>query len=514
MGLVNDALRQVIGLLLVALGIGLEMRLRIRLTNYRRAQRGLRGRYDVTDATPILPYGPEQRANIAAAAARFGPAAQYAMTSGSTAEPKRILYPPERLARAKRMFIDAFARSFVRAPWQRQSFYLFSSLHQDDSLTSLMVAEDGLPRYLATLQAPYRLQSDPAFRTLAREYGDAALRLWVIALSNPGLLYSTNPSTLSVFLDTLQRDWSASTALIRDYVRDPAPFPLAKRLVSCGASTRLRRIAQSERPLPFFEIAPAVHTYVCWTGGYVQPFLNRLAEYLPASRYRQLPMYSMSTETPETTPSYRGDAVSFVPLAPGVLYEFLPDNAADDPALLVRPDALAIGGRYTMIVSDDYGLRRYQTDDVFACVGRVAGLPDLRFERRRSLSYSFTGEKLTGQQLSMAYERMREELPELGFLTCVPSSPGGDVLPHYRLVGVSDAPMDLLAERCDTVLNEINSEYGAKRLSGRLGPMRGMTVTLDELVARVCGGSRDSWETQFKFLPLYCRTWESCILPA
>jgi hypothetical protein len=136
-------------------------------------------------------------------------------------------------------------------------------------------------------------------------------------------------------------------------------------------------------------------------------------------------------------------------------------------------------------------------------------LPDLRFERRRSLSYSFTGEKLTGQQLSLAYERLRAEHPQLGFLTCLPSSPPSE-LPHYLLIGVLPAPMELLAERCDAILSEINSEYGAKRQSGRLGPMRGITVTLDELVTRVSG--KASWEAQFKFLPLYCRTWESCIL--
>ena len=487
---VNDALRRIIGLSLVMLGVLCEVQQRVQMLGYRPAQRRLRSRYGISDTTPVLPYELQCHPDAGG---------QYASTSGSTTEPKRVPYPPERVRRAQWLFIDAFARALARSPWQRQSFYLFSSLHEDDSLTSLMMAEGGAPSYLATLQAPYRLHSDPALQVLAQQYGDAAVRLWVIAVANPGILYSTNPSTLWAFLDTMHREWSATTALIRDVAR----HPIARRIVSRGASARLRRIAESDGPLPFHDIAPAVHTYVCWTGGYVEPFLRRLAEYLPASRYRLLPMYSMSTETPETTPCFRGNHVAFVPMAPGVLYEFMRNDGSDQ----LRPDELTVGESYRLIVSDAYGLRRYDTDDVFSCVGYVGGLPDLRFEHRQSLSYSFTGEKLTGQQLSMALGRLRTELPELrGFLTCVPSSTG---LPHYLLVGGADAPMERAAMRCDAMLAEVNAEYRAKRESGRLGPMRGVTVSWAEFVARVGGDNRESWEAQFKFLPLYTRTWES-----
>lgn len=520
-GYLNDALRRIIGLSLVALGLLLEIGQRIRLLGYRSAQARLRRQYAIDADTPVLPYGAEQQANIAVVAKRYA-AARYAMTSGSTAEPKRMLYPPERVRRAKWAFIDAFARAFARAPWRRHSFYAFSSLHQDESLTSLMMAERG-PSSFATLQAPYRLQSDPALQALARQYGDPALRLWVLALSNPGVLYSTNPSTLSTFLDSVQRDWMPATALIRDFVRHPQRFDrsvhaMARRLVSRGAAARLRRIAESDGPLSLAAVAPAVHTYVCWTGGYVQPFLRRLTEHLPDTRYRLLPMYSMSTETPETTPCYRGDRVAFVPLDTGVLYEFLPDVAADEPANLLPPHALESGRSYSMVVSDAYGLRRYQTDDLFLCVGHVGGLPDLRFLRRRSLSYSFTGEKLTGEQVSMALERLRGEFPALGreaFLTCMPSSPRADALPHYRLIRVphhtdhADVALDSVAARGDAILMEVNAEYRAKRDSGRLAPMRGVTVGLEEFLTRVGGARRDSWEAQFKFLPLYCHTWES-----
>jgi hypothetical protein len=517
--IINDLLRWVVGLALLTLGVWLELVQRVRIRTYRLTQARLRRRYRITDSTPVLPYGPEQEAGIAERARRERGAMSYASTSGSTGSPKRILYPTERVARARWAFVDAFARCFVRTPWRRQSFYIFSSLHQDGSLTALMLTERGRPPYLSTLQAPDRLQSEPALRELAARYGNAALRLWVLCLANPGVLYSTNPSTLSAFLDALRAEWTTVSALVRDFSLRPEIFSrdvhdLAARLLSRRAAHRLRQVAMSEIPLPLSELAPAVHTYVCWTGGYVQPFLTRLAAHLPAPRYRLLPMYSMSTETPETTPCYRGDAVAFLPLARGVLFEFLPDGETDDAARLVPPHALEPGRRYTMVVSDAYGLRRYQTDDQFECVGHVAGLPDLRFLRRRSLSYSFTGEKLTGEQVSIALDRLRAELPALGeetFLTCMPSSSqDAGLLPHYWLVRIESAgvdageSMDAAALHCDTMLAELNHEYRVKRASGRLGPMRGESVSLEEFLARIGGGRpRPGWEAQFKFLPLY-----------
>ena len=520
-GWVNDALRFLLGMGIVALGIWLDVVQRFRIRTYDLAQARLRIRYRIGPTTPVLSYGPELEHNIAARVEVLDERTNFAFTSGSTGAPKRLLYPAERVRRSRWAFIDAFARSFVHMPFKRHSFYVFSSLHQDGSLSSLMLAEHTRPSYLACLQAPDRLQADPALRGLAERYGDAALRLWVLCLSNPGVLYSTNPSTLSAFLDSLVNDWLDVSALVRDFVERPGDFSpavhaLAKRLECRGARARLRRVAGRASANELSDIAPAVHAYVCWTGGYVQPFLERLAARLPAPRYRLLPMYSMSTETPETTPCYRGDEVAFLPLAPGVLYEFLAEGSADEGGLLVPARAVKPGGTYTMVVSDAYGLRRYQTDDLFACTGVVNGLPDLRFLRRRSLSYSFTGEKLTGEQARLALDRLRTEFEALGagaYLTLVPSGDG--VLPHYWLLRVDSkaadaAPMEVVALRCDALLSELNSEYRAKRASGRLGPMLGASLDRDEFLHQM-GGSQasGSWEAQFKFLPLYTRRWVS-----
>jgi hypothetical protein len=272
---------------------------------------------------------------------------------------------------------------------------------------------------------------------------------------------------------------------------------IARRLESRGSVDRVKRVATSHAPLPLSIYTPAVVAYICWTGGYVQPFLDRLAQHLPESRYKLIPMYSMSTETIETLPYFRGEDVAFFPIGPGVVYEFIEETNQDEPNKLVNASQLEPRKLYSMVVSDAYGLRRYQTDDLFICKRKMGGLPDLVFVRRRSLEYSFTGEKLTAEQLSTVFDQLRTQYPLLvagQFLTCVPSQPL-HALPHYKVLLIgerrSSGSHSLLAMRCDELLSEINCEYKSKRASGRLGPITFMDARINE------------FPIQFKFLPLY-----------
>jgi hypothetical protein len=200
-----------------------------------------------------------------------------------------------------------------------------------------------------------------------------------------------------------------------------------------------------------------------------------------------------------------------------VLYEFIEEGLEDQPQNLRTADQLEPGRTYSMVVSDPFGLRRYQTGDLFLCNEFVSGLPDLRFMRRRDLEYSFTGEKLTSEHVMRAFKTLREEyaLGSDTFLTCVPSQPVDEPIPHYKIILVDGTGTsvrvsgDQLAKRCDELFGEVNSEYKSKHESGRLGRVRFMSLSPGEFID--CVGSRQSktWEAQFKFLPLYRSTWES-----
>jgi hypothetical protein len=484
-------------------------------------QRRLKREFRLHADTPILSYGPRVVESIRHAAAHAGRDAKFATTSGSTGTSKNILYPTRRLRALKFCFSDMFARAVRAYELKRTSLYVFSSFSEDASLTSMLLNEPKLPAYVSTLQAPYRIQQHPAIRALAAQYGASAVRLWILTIANPGVLYATNPSTISTFFDELKSNWRTASKLVRDWHNHPHQFDhtirkLARRLDSRGSTERLRLVATSATPLPIAQFAPAVRAYLCWTGGYVKPFLDRLAKHLPAPRYRLIPMYSMSTETVETETVFRNGKAYFLPLARGVVYEFVPAESSDTPENVLTPFQLNPRQIYAMVVSDAYGLRRYQTGDLFECRGRTAnGLPDLAFLRRRALEYSFVGEKVTAQQLSAVFETLRDqhsELPADGFLTCVPSLPHGEP-PHYKILFLRDAETTLasenLAQECDELLSTLNCEYKTKRANGTLGPIRFTQSTATDFAQRFV----KSWEAQFKFLPLYQQTWESLNAP-
>jgi len=521
-GWIQDCLRWIIGLGFSGLGLALQLVHWFKIRTFFGNQRRLRQHYAIGAEVPILSYGEELEKLIQRAASQAGQEARFALTSGSTARPKRIFYTKRRLRSVRLAFMDVFARSCWALGMGRTSLYIFSSFGKDDSLTSLLLEESKFPPYLATLQAPNRIECHKSIQDLASSYGANAVRLWILAIANPGVLYSTNPSTLSNFLDELAASWPRSSQLIRDFSNKPGSFEsaigkIARRLASRGSPERLRRIAASPSALPLEICAPAVEAYICWTGGYVKPFLDRLASHLPSQRYRLIPMYSMSTETLQTLSHFGGDSVAFLPLASRVLYEFL-EEGEEGPEKLRTPGQLQVGRSYTMVVSDPYGLRRYQTGDLFLCRGFVSGLPDLCFMRRQGLEYSFTGEKLTAEHVSSVFEKLREQFEWLksgDFLTCVPSQPEDEPIPHYKLVLIGDSndwaeiSGSEVARRCDDWLGRVNLEYKSKRASRRLGPVQFMGMPLSDFVDRIGGSQHQgSWQTQFKFLPLYRRTWE------
>lgn len=498
----NDAVRYLIGYAIRRLGFVLSGYQRIRIARFNANQRHLRRKYRLQSHTPVLSYGPRVFESIRHAAARLGPDATFAMTSGSTDNPKQILYTKHRLRTLKFTFSDMFARACAAYRLPRTTLYVFSSFERDASLTSMLLDESKLPPYISTLQAPYRVQQHPSIQKLASEYGAAAVRLWVLTLSNPGVLYATNPAAISTFLDELQNNWSRTNRLVKDWCRNPDRFNhavhgIARRLASRGSAERLRLVAISNQPLQLKAFAPAVRAYLCWTGGYVKPFLDRIKTYLPDEEL--IPMYSMSTETIETETVFRDGKAYFLPLGNNVIYEFLNDDEH-----LLTPDQLKPGETYAMVVSDAYGLRRYHTDDLFTCRRKLYGLPDLVFLRRGALEYSFAGEKVTAEQLTTIFDHLRHKHRCKGFLTLVPSlSPK----PHYKLVLIGEKLKgDLLAIECDKLLSAMNCEYKSKRARGILGPIHFVQTDAVAFASRLAAGT---WETQFKFLPLYRRTWES-----
>jgi hypothetical protein len=505
----------------------------LRLWASQRRQSALRKRYGIDRKVPIARWSDAVQDRVNRVSSTTD-SLRFALTSGSTCRAKRIPYTRRRLRSIKRASFEAVVQTARALRIRCPSLFVLAALQKDESLSSLLLHDTTTPSLIEGLVMPSKYLSSPEIASLVKLYGATSVRLWLMVLSNPAILYATNPSTLAVFLNDVEERWEDSVRLIREAVTNPSSISndawvIARRVVAAGWRERLQWIAASDCALPIVEMVPALRCYCCWDGGYVTPFLNMIRKRLPSGSVGHVPMYSMSTECLQTQTCYVGRTPHYLPITPGVLYEFIREGDPDESDRLLEPRDLEVGGHYAMVVSDRYGLRRYQTEDVFLCVGRVGNLPDLRFVRRRGLAYSFTGEKLTGPQVEWACQQLLSAFPPLREggvqVTLIPTLPRQETkggLPHYTLVmahAATQAPAvdpAIAATTFDECIATTNSEFADKRFSARLGQTRGLLISYDRFAQLLMKrGSQHGrmWNTQFKLVPLYNRRWDEMGLP-
>jgi hypothetical protein len=178
-------------------------------------------------------------------------------------------------------------------------------------------------------------------------------------------------------------------------------------------------------------------------------------------------------------------------LPDSAFFEFIPAERPFDPPLCAWE--LAIGESYRVIVTTHAGLYRYDLGDVVRVERMHLGMPLLSFLHRAGRVYSFTGEKLTELQVTVAVRTAADiaRTPLISF-TAVPVwnmpprydiyvEPGGDVDPQTLAVIVDDQ------------LCAANMEYASKRESGRLAHA-GVVIVAPGTFARL----RREYDAQYK----------------
>lgn len=485
--------------------------LRVRLARYQQDQKSLARRYALEGCEPE-PYGETVKQRILARAERhYGPK-QFAWTSGTTREPKQIFYPRLRLRTLQQTYVAQAILAYRHAGLGRPAFYFLTSMASDHSVSGLL-AREPLPWWLARYILCDSIVHVPEVSKLADRYPQDALHLALLLLSAPVLIAMANPSSLYVILDHARRDWDRMRQQMTS-ILDEGWLPEFKR--RRGPTVRAREaevralLARDSCP-PVKDLLPELQMNYCWDGGYVEPFIENLRQQLADIQPMFRPMFSMSTETVAYVIYPDVSTNAGLPIYPGVCYEFIQEGHDPLANNLLKPWQLQVDHRYLLVVSDAYGLKRYLTNDLFECVGMVRRTPLLRFAGRAGLSYSFTGEKITDQQLLEVYESLRR--PGLSF-TCFPKLNKGSV-PGYLFVCLIEnhavRQHDLSTDAFDQALMKINEEYASKRKSGRLARPEVVTCSYEQLVGKVLRSDpryTGASPAQFKLLPLYQVFWE------
>lgn len=255
------------------------------------------------------------------------------------------------------------------------------------------------------------------------------------------------------------------------------------------------------------DVWPSLTLYSCWMSSSAGLYQSKLDAAFPG--VDKLPFMSCGTEGVTTIP-VDGTLLS-QPLAVGQAYfEFVPaavplgerlERGESVQTLLF--DELRAGEDYHLIMSQGNGLFRLWTGDIYH-VDRVVGdVPWIHFLRRDGVFHSFTGEKITEAQVTQAITQGLERLNvDMGLYMCGPhwAEPPNYValVETTNGLGASDSA---ISAGIDRELKEINIEYASKRDSGRLNPIKVVSVPPNAINAYFESKRLGGNTTQYKYKP-------------
>lgn len=416
-----------------------------------------------------------------------------AQTSGTRNLPKVIPFTKSRLKKSQTTFLKAMM--VLTHPFNtKKTFFVISSLEEETSLTAGLLKQRD-PSHIELLQAPYRYLTTRRGQRLRQEIGLYPARLSLMMVTNPRFLYATNPSTLTHFFDELLHNWAPIKSNLEKLLKSPHLLKELLKLEEGEALERLKEIVRLDKPPTLAQVFPELKAVITWDGGYVAPYSDKLKTLLPDVTH--IPMYSMSTESIETLPHRDGKDLYFLPTMSDTYPEFLREGK------LYSPLELKKGETYGLVVTTTFGLLRYDTQDEFLVVGHLNGLPDIRFKRRRNITASMTGEKISEEQCHLMFESLRNHFKlQDFFLTLYGNARDGQFRYELGLIGLGkNSNLPEIAEKAQELLSMINEEYKSKTDSGRLSPLLAREFTLPEFAKLM--GQELKWESQFKVMPLY-----------
>jgi hypothetical protein len=406
----------------------------------------------------------------------------FAMTSGTTGEPKRLPITQELFKEYKLGWQLWGGGVYGDYPdlMRRKTLQLSSDWQQYTSASGIPC---GQISGLAATTRPEITQAmflPPSATTRIHDATTkhyATLR-FTLATQNIGIAITANPSSLVEFA---RRANEQHEALIRDIhdgtlsceippeIREQLRTKIAKRNPRRARALE-RLVAQHGELLPK-HIWPRLKVIAVWTGGSIGIFLPQLAELYGNAVIRD---HGLSASEGRMT----------IPLADntsaGLLdychhyFEFIPveEYGSAQPTVLEGHE-LERDRDYYILLTTSGGLYRYDIQDVVRCVDHHGEAPVLEFLNKGKNFANLTGEKLSEYQVIRAVEKSASELGlPIDFFTLAPvmeEHPRYVLLVERRLHQSRQAELAAAVQRR---LCNLNEEYSEKCTDGRLLPIQ------------------------------------------
>jgi hypothetical protein len=404
----------------------------------------------------------------------------FAMTSGTTGEPKRLPITTE-------LFKE------YRQGWQLwgSGVYgdypdlLFKKTLQLTSDWQQYRAPSGIPcgqisGLAATTRPAIAEQMFLPPSATTRIHDSAAKHYTALrfALATPkvGMIITANPSSLVEFARRANKD---RESLIRDIhdgtltcdipeaVRSALGRRISKR--QPRRAQALEQLIEQHGELLPKHVWPGLSVLAVWTGGSIGVFLPRLAELYGDAAIRDHGL--SASEGRMTIPFADGTSAGMLDYSHHY-FEFIPaDEYGSGSPPVLEGHELELGKDYYVLLTTSGGLYRYDIHDVVRCVGYQGQAPLLEFLNKGKNFANLTGEKISEYQVVRAVEKSFAGLGlPIDFFTAAPV-----LEPHPRYLLLVERKVHQgreaeLAAAFQKNLSELNEEYAEKCASGRLLP--------------------------------------------
>ena len=449
----------------------------------------------------------------------------YNQTSGTVAAPKNIPLTKAGLARIQRLQrLAAYALSRRTSALGGKVFVVSGAAHEGTmpagtpygSASGQIYASQG-----ALLRRRYVL---PASVSDITDYDARYLTMAVLGAADGSVttMATANPSTFVRLMDVLNEHAESVIDAVATG-KLPAACAGAVRGDELGfgpdpqRAAGLHRRLEAAGELTYADIWSDLRAVVTWTGGSCGLAVERLAPMLTSG----CPVFELGYLASEVSGTVNIDPIegSCVATLADNVFEFAErdawEDAADDADRGLGTCTLAdleTGHDYYVIVTTADGLYRYDMNDIVRVTGWVGRTPVLSFIQKGKGVTSITGEKLYESQVISAVTASVAELGAVApFFIMLADEAKATYTLYVELANTAAAqpggrvPSDL-AGSVERSLRDSNVEFGAKRASGRLAPLRVILLAPGTGDAyrrqRVAEGQRD---VQFKYLRLQYR---------
>jgi hypothetical protein len=433
----------------------------------------------------------------------------FAQTSGTTGRPKLIAFSPHTRSVARTFILSTLASS----PEELSAFGVAVVGKFEEAVSPAGVPVGGAAGFHRRMLADVPCYG--AIPDALAELTDAEARTYGILRILLGLrllhLTTLNPATTIGFFDQLRRCGAELAADLRDGGIERGPAIVRDALRGHALAPAPERADRLETWLRsgaahVTTVWPELQRVTTWQEGSFALYLPRLAAQLPGVTLRRMPLGASEGHGMTTPPSGIEQSIPSLLCA---YYEFLPIDDEVDPSRLRTIEELELDTEYRIVISNDRGLYRALTEDVFRVVGFEGRVPYLLFVRRHGQTSSLTGEKLTevhaaaalaaGIQRLSAYPRGTQIVPEWR----------DDGPPRYAVtlevaaIETTESLVGFLAA-VEATLRDQNLEYVAKRDSKRLAPpiLLQLQAGSFERLRIAMTAARNRGDAQYKLLSL------------